>query len=216
MTDEERSVFEESSDLLIEQRKIHREMAGVGTAAHKEFNINSKHISALKDYVHYYGNDWVNGNPLIAEKDVKWRCRLAPVFRRLVKVVDDLRYTGKLDLLEPIIKALEDVGIHLSIDDDIKFDRVNELMAYITAMDDYQTSICELADERTGNRDDAVNSDIATTKSFNEYVRLMANYKSSKDKIKTRENINEDVQDLLLGIGIESHVYNSLKDEVNE
>ena len=216
MNEDQKTLFDKSSDLLISQRKVHKEMAALGTAAHKEFKIDSKHISALKDYVHYYKNDWLGGDPLIAEKDVKWRCRLAPTFRRLVKVVDDLRYTGRLDLLDPIIKSLNNVGIHLTIDDNIKFDKTEDLMKYINEMDDYQTVICELADRRTDGRTSAVESKNATTKSFNEYVRLMANYKSSKDLQKTRENINDDLQDLLLDVNIENDVYNSLRDDVNE
>lgn len=216
MTEEQKELFGTSSDLLIQQRAIHREMANLGTAAHKEFDIDSKCISALKDYVHYYKNDWADDDPLVPMESVKWRCRLAPTFRRLYKVVNDLKVTGSLSLLDPILKALDKHGIHITIDDDVKFDKHEELMKYINAMEDYQSQICDLADERTDNRDGAVAVKNATSKSFNEYVRLMANYKSARDKDKTREDIEEDLQELLLDVNIENDVYISLRDDVNE
>ena len=216
MTEEQVSLLNDSSDLLINQRSIHREMASLGTAAHKEFDIDSKHISALKDYVHYYKNDWAEGNPLVPEKDVKWRCRLVPAFRRLFKVVEDLRQTGSLSLLKPILDALDREGIHITIDDNVKFEKHDELMKYINAMNDYQTQICELADERSSNREDAVAVKNATNKSFNEYVRLMANYKSSKDKSKTTDSINEDLQNLFADNLIDQSVYTRLRDDVND
>ena len=216
MSADNKKLLTDSVDLMLNQKTIHKDMADVCKSAHNEFHIDVKHIYALKDYIHYYENDWADGNPLIPEKDVKWRCRLAPAFRRVLKVVNDLRKTGRLDLLDPIIAALEDEGIHLSIDDTVNFDQKDQLMAYINAMDNYQTAICDLADERTAKRDELVEANVTTTKSFNEYVKLLTKYKSARDTDKAKDDIENSLQDLALDVNIDSSIYSEIKKDIDE
>ena len=216
MSADNKKMLTDSVDLMINQKSIHKDMADVCKSAHNEFNIDVKHIYALKDYVHYYKNDWAEGNPLVPEKDVKWRCRLAPAFRRLLKVVTDLRETGRLDLLEPIIEALEDNGIHLQVDDTVNFGSKDQLMAYINAMDSYQSAICNLADERTAKRDVLVECGDTTKKSFNEYVKLLTKYKSSQNRNDAKDKVEDSLQDLVLDVNIDSSIYSEIKKEIDE
>ena len=210
-----KDLLEQGSDKLVEQREAYKELRHLSKAASKEFEIEEKHILQLKDYVHYAGMDW-DDDPLNQFEQAEWRDKLAQPFRKILSVINILKETGRLDLLDKILKSLEMKGIVINITDDIKFKSSDKLMPYIDAMSDLQTTICSLADERKEFRQESKAIEDSTPVSYNKYVATLASYKIAKEKGKKVPNLEDKLQKLILDNGIDRDVFGELRNDIKE
>lgn len=213
MTIKRKDLFEEGCNKLIEQRENYKEMRALAKAASDEFQIDLPIIMAVKDYDHYKKADWEN-NPLESNQDADYKDKLMQPFRQMFKAIENLRATGNLEMLDPMIKVLEENGVHLSIDDTVKFSRNIELMTYIKSMSSYQGSICELADERKDLGKVSKDLKDSTSRSYTQYISTYASYKAAKEKGKDTSKLEEKLHNLILDSGIDSNVYMTLNDDI--
>lgn len=195
------------SDKLVEQRKVYKDMRSVAKDVEEVFGIDAKSAIALKDFVHYYEFDWENNDPLIPAKGEQWRCRLSQPFRRVMNAINVLRETGHLYMLDPILKSLDEKGVHIIIDDNVKFDKSNDLHAYIEQMSEQQGVICNLADERKELRKMSIEVNDSTKQSFNTYVDLLARAKVASDKAKNKEKTKSKIGKLMCENTIDKNLF---------
>lgn len=172
--------FNDGVELLQHEAKLHAEMKDIAKDG-KEYNTDPALLKRVKDYVHYYMNDWEPSDPFTPLPDIDWKCKLVKPFRTMRRVIIDLRETGRLDMLDPIIAALEADGIHLNIDTyDIKYK--NELDQIIDGMNAIQTSICETADERKELAQAIEDQAICTKGCFNKTIKQMQRVAKNDEK----------------------------------
>ncbi len=208
-----KDLFEESCNRLIEQREFYKDMRSTAKAAAVQFDLKLPDIMALKDYVHYHKMDW-DSNPLESDNTADYKDKLMQPFRKMAEAIDVLRNTGSLELLDPMIKALNDIGIHLTIDDNVKFEKNKDLMPFILLMSSSQKSICELADERKANGDISKELKDSTPRSFTQYVSTYASYKVAKEKGKDTSKLEDKLHDLAMNVGIDGEVYTTLEEDL--
>lgn len=212
-----RDLFDAGVDNLLEERKLYKDMRSVASTAAKDLDVKARSLMALKDYKHYYGRDWAYNNPLtpLPKEDLPdgYRCRMSQPFRKMVDIINVLKETGELEMLDPIIQALAVKGIELKITDDINYDRKDDVEEYVEHMDSFQSSICILADERKDLRKQVKELRNGTISSYNEYVVAKANLSSPMND-KKRQALTEHIHDLILDNTVEGDIYTTLSNEL--
>lgn len=206
-------LFRDGSLKLVEQRKVYKEMINIAKAAKDETNIDVPTLMRLKDYIHYYRNDWIDNDPFIVDKEAEYKDRLVQPFRRVLSVIEDLKKTGSLSMIQPVIDRLAERGITLQINDDVNFDN-SSVMSFINVMDNYQGTICELADERKEFRDRSKLANDSTPASYNKYVSTYASYLEKKEQNKDVSKLEDKLQNFFLENSIDKEVFDKLRGDV--
>lgn len=73
-------------------------------------------LKRVMNYHHYKGANWLNSDPLQKDPQAKDKDKVAPVFIKLLQIVEDLSAIGDKDFLEPYLTALLNKGIKIDID----------------------------------------------------------------------------------------------------
>jgi len=143
-------------------------------AAQDSTGLDKKTLTALKDYRHYKGRGWENGDPLVKEKHELFPDRISGPFRSFKKVIENCAAGDKLDDLKPYLAALKQYGISVSFDKKILKSHVadkEQLEKVLETGSNLQTIICENADEIKFNLAPIADSaDICPKKKFKELV----------------------------------------------
>lgn len=188
--------FDDASNLLVQEKKLYKKMHELeDKGAHCV--LNKKTLIRVKDYKHYYGNGWVDGNPLEVDKSEKWKDRLVKPFIKIKQVIYDLADTNNLNMLNPIIKALNEIGIYISYDIKAQIKFSDEVNGIIGEMDEYQDTICDLADEKREIMNETHNYGVCSKRAFNSTCAQLAKSKINSSKVpnsiislKNQENDN--------------------------
>jgi hypothetical protein len=109
-------LLDDSLETLADKKKFAKTMNTIIKDCAKQNNLEPKVIKAVKNYHHYKGSNWANNNPLEKDKDKKDKDKVAPIFIKLLEVVENLRKVGDKEFLEPYINALAEHGIRIDID----------------------------------------------------------------------------------------------------
>lgn len=149
---EVKKLMEEASRTLTRKTLNSKEMNALAKAGEQELGISRDSLLRIKDYVHYKGNGWVDGNPLEKDPDlaVRFPDRVSPIFIKLLNLVKDLKEIGRMDIIQEYLDELELRGIKLVID--IEEKPTNErAVEIVERLDRFQNNICMLANEIRDN-----------------------------------------------------------------
>lgn len=105
--------------------------------------IDKKVLNHVKDYYHYKGANWLNGDPLQKDKDADYKDKVSPVFIKLLGIFQDLEAVGDTEFLKPYIDALLPFGIKIELDaktPDTK-ESLDDIKVKIETASKYQTNI---------------------------------------------------------------------------
>jgi hypothetical protein len=141
-------LLEESAEILHDKSAASKNMNMIASETAKMQQIEKSIIVRAKDYKYYAGAGWIDNDPLQKNPEEKFPDRVAPTFRKLLQIIDDLRAIGKTDWLDPYVQALSNHGIDLTFSAaDCMVNDPDEVEAAIENMCGFQKTICTLADE---------------------------------------------------------------------
>ena len=140
-------LLDDSLETLADKKKFTKTMNTIIKDCAKKNDVDPKVIKAVKNYKHYKGVNWVNNNPLEKDKDKKEKDKVAPIFIKLLEVVENLRAIGDKEFLEPYLNAIAEKGIRIEIDFEDTNKNVEEIMEVIESASKLQTNVDVLAEE---------------------------------------------------------------------
>ena len=140
-------LLDDSLETLADKKRFAKTMNTIIKDCAKKNNVDPKVIKAVKNYRHYKGVNWENSNPLEKNKDVKEKDKVAPIFIKLLEVVENLRAIGDKEFLEPYLNAIAEHGIKIDIDFEDTDKDVGEIMEVIESASKLQTNVDTLAEE---------------------------------------------------------------------
>ena len=140
-------LLNDSLETLADKKKFTKTMNTIIKDCAKKNEIDPKVIKAVKNYRHYKGVNWANNNPLEKDKDKKEKDKIAPIFIKLLEVVENLRAIGDKEFLKPYLNAIAEKGIRIDIDFEDTNKDVNEIMEVIESASKLQTNVDVLAKE---------------------------------------------------------------------
>lgn len=140
-------LLDDSLETLADKKKFAKTMNTIIKDCAKKNNVDPKVIKAVKNYRHYKGANWANNNPLKKDKDKKEKDKVAPIFIKLLEVVENLRAIGDKEFLEPYLNAIAEKGIRIDIDFEDTDKDVGEIMEVIESASKLQTNVDTLAEE---------------------------------------------------------------------
>lgn len=140
-------LLDDSLETLADKKKFAKTMNTIIKDCAKKNEIDPKIIKAVKNYKHYKGVNWANNNPLEKDKDKKEKDKVAPIFIKLLEVVENLRAIGDKEFLEPYLNAIAEKGIRIDIDFEDTDKDVGEIMEVIESASKLQTNVDTLAEE---------------------------------------------------------------------
>lgn len=173
-------------DCQKEKKYFAKEMNASAKLCQEETGIDKKALLKVKDYLHYKGRGWGENCLTKSDDKEKYPDRIAPTFRRLLEIVTNSYQTGKKDLLIDYIEALRNVGITITIDENMfnepSTDISDTVDAYLKAMHTYQNSICEQNDYMTEVlAEQAENIDLVPKNKYKQIIQLAASKLEGKD-----------------------------------
>ena len=174
------SIFEDGTELLSKEKDLRVDLNRLAKDG-KEFNKDPKVLKRVKDYVHYYMSDWAISDPF-TPMPANYKCKLVQSFRKMRLAILDLKHAGKLNLLDPILSALDVDGIHISIDDD-NVDNQKEINQIIDGMSTIQGQLDEISNVRKDLAEKAEDSVICTKECYNEVVKQLFKIFENEDRI---------------------------------
>lgn len=123
MTQEEISkvedLLDESLETIQDKKQFSKTQAQLLKECAETNELGKSGKSILKrimNYHHYKGVNWLNGDPLQKDTTIKDKDKVAPVFIKLLQIVEDLATIGDTELLLPYLNALKNHGIKIEID----------------------------------------------------------------------------------------------------
>lgn len=140
-------LLDDSLETLADKKRFAKTMNTIIKDCAKKNEIESKVIKAVKNYRHYRGANWVNNNPLEKDNDKKEKDKVAPIFIKLLEVVENLRAIGDKEFLEPYLNAIAEHGIKIDIEYNDTDKDVGEIMEVIESASKLQTNVDTLAEE---------------------------------------------------------------------
>lgn len=179
----------DSLETLADKKRFNKTMNSIIKDCAKENGIEPKVLKAVKNYHHYKGANWVGNNPLEKDKEAKNKDKVAPVFVKLLEIVENLRAVGDKEFLEPYLNALAEKGIKIDIEFEETDKNVEEIMEVVESASKLQTNVDALSEELKD-----VKSTEAEELSFtpkNSFVGVL----SILDKIKDGKNQDDKIQD---------------------
>ena len=174
--------------------------------------IDKKVLGHVKDYYHYKGANWENGNPLKKNKNAEYKDKISPTFIKLLQIFQDLEAVGDTDFLQPYIDALAPYGIKIELDaktPDTK-ETVEEIKKTIESASKFQTNVDELT-KRIKDENAQKSEEIGfTTKSaFNTVL-------STYEKILEKKDVEDKVQQTITNSLMTADAYNYLSKLIKE
>lgn len=140
-------LLDDSLETLADKKRFAKTMNSIIKDCAKKNEIDPKIIKAVKNYRHYRGANWANNNPLEKDNDKKEKDKVAPIFIKLLEVVENLRAIGDKEFLEPYLNAIAEHGIKIDIDFEDTDKDVDEIMEVIESASKLQTNVDTLAEE---------------------------------------------------------------------
>ena len=181
-------LLDDSLETLADKNKFAKTMNTIIKDCAKQNNLKPKVIKAVKNYRHYKGVNWKNNNPLKKNKDIKEKDKVAPIFIKLLEVVENLRAIGDKEFLEPYLNAIAEKGIRIDIDFEDTNKNVKEIMEVINSASKLQTNVDTLAEELKEEKSTTAEELNFTPKgSFVSILGIL-------DKIKEGKNQNDKIQ----------------------
>lgn len=145
-------LLDDSLETLADKKRFAKTMNSIIKDCAKKNEIDPKVIKAVKNYRHYRGVNWANNNPLEKDNDKKEKDKVAPIFIKLLEVVENLRAIGDKEFLEPYLNAIAEHGIKIDIDFEDTNKDVDEIMEVIESASKLQTNVDTLAEELKGEK----------------------------------------------------------------
>ena len=145
-------LLDDSLETLADKKRFAKTMNSIIKDCAKKNEIDPKVIKAVKNYRHYRGVNWANNNPLEKDNDKKEKDKIAPIFIKLLEVVENLRAIGDKEFLEPYLNAIAEHGIKIDIDFEDTDKDVDEIMEVIESASKLQTNVDTLAEELKGEK----------------------------------------------------------------
>ena len=146
------ALLDDSLETLADKKRFAKTMNSIIKDCAKKNEIDPKVIKAVKNYRHYRGVNWANNNPLEKDNDKKEKDKVAPIFIKLLEVVENLRAIGDKEFLEPYLNAIAEHGIKIDIDFEDTDKDVDEIMEVIESASKLQTNVDTLAEELKGEK----------------------------------------------------------------
>lgn len=140
-------LLDDSLETLADKKKFSKTMNTIIKDCAKANGIEPKVLKAVKNYHHYRGVNWVDNNPLEKDKDKKEKDKVAPIFIKLLEVVENLRKVGDKEFLEAYINALAEHGIRIDIDFEETDKNVEEIMEVVESASKLTTNVDALTEE---------------------------------------------------------------------
>ena len=140
-------LLDDSLETLADKKRYSKTMNTIIKDCAKANKLNPKVLKAVKNYHHYKGANWLNNNPLEKDKKKKDKDKVAPIFIKLLEVVENLRAVGDKDFIEPYINALAEKGIKIDIDFEETDKNINDIMEVIESASKLQTNVDTLSEE---------------------------------------------------------------------
>ena len=181
-------LLDDSLETLADKKRFAKTMNTIIKDCAKKNEIEPKVIKAVKNYRHYRGANWVNNNPLEKDNDKKEKDKVAPIFIKLLEVVENLRAIGDKEFLEPYLNAIAEHGIKIDIDFEDTDKDVDEIMEVIESASKLQTNVDTLAEELKGEKSTTAEELNFTPKSS------FCNVLGILEKINEGKNQNDKIQ----------------------
>lgn len=140
-------LLDDSLETLADKKRYSKTMNTIIKDCAKTNKLEPKVLKAVKNYHHYKGANWLNNNPLEKDKEKKDKDKVAPIFIKLLEVVENLRAVGDKDFLEPYINALAEKGIKIDINFEETDKNINDIMEVIESASKLQTNVDTLTEE---------------------------------------------------------------------
>lgn len=198
-------LLDDSLDTLSDKKRYSKTMNSILKDCAKRVGVEPSVLKKVKNYYHYKGVNWVNGNPLEKNKEIKEKDKISPIFIKLKEVIDNLRQINGLNLLTPYIDAMKSCGITITIDD----------MNSSLDDDGYVQEVLESASKLQTNVD-ALSEELKETKS-EEAEKLNFTPKSSfcgvlgiLDKINEGKDVDDKIQSTFTEITMLNNAYTYL------
>ena len=181
-------LLDDSLETLADKKRFNKTMNSIIKDCAKENDINPKVLKAVKNYRHYKGANWADGNPLEKDMTKKDKDKVSPIFIKLLEVVENLRAIGDKEFLEPYINALAEKGIKIDIDFKDTNKNVDEIMEVIESASKLQTNVDALAEELKEEKSTTAEElNFTPKKSFINVLSIL-------DKINEGKNQNDKIQ----------------------
>jgi len=140
-------LLDDSLETLTDKKRFSKTMNAIIKDCAKQNGIEPKVLKAVKNYHHYKGANWSDGNPLQKDSDKKEKDKVAPIFIKLLEIVENLRAVGDSEFLKPYVDALAEKGIKIDIEW-IETDKdLNSIMEVIESASKLQTNVDTLTEE---------------------------------------------------------------------
>ena len=201
-------LLDDSLETLADKKKFAKTMNTIIKDCAKSNKIEPKVLKAVKNYHHYKGVNWKNNNPLEKDKDKKEKDKVAPIFIKLLEVVENLRKLGDDKFLEPYINALAEKGIKISIEFNQNNNiNCNEIMEVINSASKLQTNVDTLAEELKEKKSaEAEELNFTPKSSFVGVLGIL-------DKIKNGKDVEDTIQSNFTTISMLNNAYTYLSAE---
>lgn len=181
-------LLDDSLETLSDKKKFSKTMNTIIKDCAKQNGLKPKVLKAVKNYHHYRGVNWVDNNPLEKDKDKKEKDKVAPIFIKLLEVVENLRAVGDKEFLEPYLTALAEHGIKIDINFEDTDKNVDEIMEVIDSASKLQTNVDALTEELKEVK--SVESEELNFTPKGSFVGILG----ILDKIKEGKNQNDKIQ----------------------
>lgn len=212
MISEVEELLDDALDNVSEKKQFMKTMKDTLKECGTLNGIDKKALAHVKDYYHYKGANWQDGNPLKKNTQAEYKDKISPTFIKLLSIFQDLEAVGDTAFLQPYVDALAPYGIKIEFDaktPDTK-ESLKDIKEKIETASKYQTNIDELT--KLIKEENAVKSeDIGfTTKSgFNSVL-------NTYEKIKEGKDVNDKVQQNIANSLMSADAYNYLSKLIQE
>ena len=202
-------LLDDSLETLTDKKRYSKTMNTIIKDCAKANELEPKVLKAVKNYHHYKGVNWVDNNPLEKDKDVKEKDKVAPIFIKLLEVVENLRKVGDKEFLEPYISALAKHGIKIDIDFEETDKNVDEIMEVIESASKLQTNVDTLSNELKEEK--SVEAEELAFTPKGSFVGVL----SILDKIKEGKDLEDKIQENFTNLTMlnNAFTYLSVKNE---
>ena len=197
-------LLNDSLETLADKKKFNKTMNNIIKDCAKKNELDPKIIKAVKNYHHYKGVNWANNNPLEKDKEKKEKDKVAPIFIKLLEVVENLRAIGDNEFLIPYIKALAKKGIRIDIDFENTDKNVEEIMEVVESASKLQTNVDTLAEELKEEKSSEAEELNFTPKSS------FCNILSILEKINEGKEVDDTIQNRFTEITMLNNAYTYL------
>ena len=203
-------LLDDSLETLADKKRFAKTMNSIIKDCAKKNEIDPKVIKAVKNYRHYRGVNWANNNPLEKDNDKKEKDKVAPIFIKLLEVVENLRAIGDKEFLEPYLNAIAEHGIKIDIDFEDTDKDVEEIMEVIESASKLQTNVDTLAEELKGEKSTTAEELSFTPKSS------FCNVLGMLEKINEGKEIDDALQNRFTEITMLNNAYTYLSAKNDE